>query len=154
MAAGDDQLGRPRVKLTNVWATMKGVFARAWDHKAVCFFVGSVILSFVFHHVRKFIGEPPHLGRVMIAAICAALISRACSCARPLASGSSAAGGQSNSSGSCSRRGGGRGCVGAARAAWGRRRRRSRRARGGGRGRQPASPVSPSSPASYPASTS
>ena len=26
MDAGDDQLGRARVKLTNVWATMKGVF--------------------------------------------------------------------------------------------------------------------------------
>ena len=45
---GDDQLGRARVKLTNVWATMKGVFARAWDHKSVCFFVGSVILMHAF----------------------------------------------------------------------------------------------------------
>ena len=44
----DDQLGRARVKLTNVWATMKGVFARAWDHKSVCFFVGSVILVHAF----------------------------------------------------------------------------------------------------------
>ena len=44
----DDQLGRARVKLTNVWATMKGVFARAWDHKSVCFFVGSVILMHAF----------------------------------------------------------------------------------------------------------
>ena len=48
MDAGDDQLGRARVKLTNVWATMKGVFARAWDHKSVCFFVGSVILMHAF----------------------------------------------------------------------------------------------------------
>ena len=48
MGAGDDQLGRARVKLTNVWATMKGVFARAWDHKSVCFFVGSVILMHAF----------------------------------------------------------------------------------------------------------
>ena len=48
MDSGDDQLGRARVKLTNVWATMKGVFARAWDHKSVCFFVGSVILMHAF----------------------------------------------------------------------------------------------------------
>jgi len=48
MDAGDDQLGRARVKLTNVWATMKGVLARAWDHKSVCFFVGSVILMHAF----------------------------------------------------------------------------------------------------------
>ena len=27
---------------------MKGVFARAWDHKSVCFFVGSVILMHAF----------------------------------------------------------------------------------------------------------
>jgi hypothetical protein len=48
MLGGDDQLGSARVKLTNVWATMKGVFARAWDHKSACFFVGSVILMHAF----------------------------------------------------------------------------------------------------------
>ena len=48
MLGGDDQLGSARVKLTNVWATMKGVFARAWDHKSACFFLGSVILMHAF----------------------------------------------------------------------------------------------------------
>ena len=46
--AEEEALSPVRIRLKNVFGTMKGVFARAWDHKSVCFFVGSVILMHAF----------------------------------------------------------------------------------------------------------
>ena len=36
------------IRLKNVFATMKGVFAKMWANKNVTFFVGSVILMHTF----------------------------------------------------------------------------------------------------------
>ena len=48
VAGGENQLDKARIRLKNVWATMMQTFSRAWEHKNVCLFVGSVILMHTF----------------------------------------------------------------------------------------------------------
>jgi hypothetical protein len=46
--AEEEALSSSRIRLKNVFATMKGVFAKMWANKNVCFFVGSVLLMHTF----------------------------------------------------------------------------------------------------------
>lgn len=37
-----------RIRLKNVWGTMKGVFSKMWANKNYCFFVGATLLMHTF----------------------------------------------------------------------------------------------------------